>query len=249
MSPQPASYRLDTGTVAVVTGAAGRFGLCIARTFHSAGAAVVLVDLDAGRLTEITDELNSIRPASATAIPADLTAPAVAAGLVNTAVSAHGRVDVLVNCAGQLGGSHFLDYDEAALRSMIDLNLTAALLCSHAAARVMAAGKGGTILHIGSVGSVRGHADAVPYDASKGGLDAAARAMAVDLALHDIRVNVIAPSRPATPESAEPPALGSGVVLPEDVANLAVFLASGHAVRITGQVIFVDNGLTATLRP
>ncbi len=223
--------------------------MSIARTFHAAGAAVVLVDMHGDKLTEVTAELNSLRPSSATAIPADLTAPGAAADLISTAVSAHGRVDVLVNCAGKLGGSYFLDYDEAELRSMIELNLTAALLCSQAAARVMASGTGGTILHIGSVGSVRGHSDAVPYDATKGGLDAAARAMAVDLAQHDIRVNVIAPSRPATDASAEPPALGSGVVLPEDVANLAVFLASKQAARITGQVIFVDNGLTATLRP
>lgn len=246
---------LLAGRVAAVTGGGGRYGLAIAAALGEAGAALELIDVDAERVMRAAEDVHALTGATVRGHALDVRDDGGLEDLVGRIAAEHGRLDVWVNAAAVLGGMPFLTYDRAALDRTLDVNLRAALVGSQLAARVMVAGgRGGGIVHVGSVGSQRAHHDAVVYDATKGALDAAARAMAVDLRPHRIRVNVVAPVRPA--DGARPlhelrTALATPSddgVLRRDVADLVVFLASDLAGRITGQVIAVDDGLLATLR-
>ena len=245
------SYTLND-KVAVVTGAGGTFGSAIAYALIRAGACVVLNDIEEEALGRVEGEISQrlSPPNKITRVIADVTLSTDVVRLIDTTLSSYGRLDILVNCAALLGGYPFLDYPEEEMKRMINLNLLGTLLCSQQAARAMKKSGGGCIIHIGSVGSARAQPNAVVYDACKGALDAGARAMAVDLAKYGIRINVISPSRPAAEEDygTSGPPLGSDGITRQDLADAVVFFASDYSKRITGQSIWVDNGLTATLR-
>jgi NAD(P)-dependent dehydrogenase (short-subunit alcohol dehydrogenase family) len=240
--------------VVLVTGAAGRYGQAIAHALGRAGATVAMSDVDASALDAARGALADAGTTPASALVADLVDAVQVERLVDDVASAHGRLDALVHCPAILGGVPVLEYELDAIDRMLTVNLRAALLCSQRCARMMSACGGGSIVLIGSVGSARAHPSAVVYDACKGALDAGARAMAVDLAPHGVRVNVLSPPAPAdgwrtVAELFEGDlALGADGILKRDLANAAIFLVSDASVRVTGQVLFVDNGLTATLR-
>jgi len=180
--------------------------------------------------------------------------------LFRRTLEAFGTVDVLVNNAGWADPIvHFLEMTEEHWDTVIATNLKSMYLCAHRAANIMVdQGKGGSIINISSFAAVRSHRYMVAYDASKGGMEAATRAMALDLAPFGIRVNAVGPGAIHTEAYDQKPpealALRAATVplgragTPDDVAGAVAFLASDDASYITGQVVYVDGGMLAQLR-
>jgi 3-oxoacyl-[acyl-carrier protein] reductase len=165
-------------------------------------------------------------------------------------------VDVLVNNAGIVSPMlHFFEADEAWWRRIIDVNLTGHFLCSHRAARIMAAAGSGVIINMSSGGATRAHRAFTAYDASKGGIEALTRAMALDLGPYGIRVCALMPGSIDTEgmDQAARDLRGENIPLgrpgdPDDMAGPALFLASADAAYITGDVIKVDGGMLSQQR-
>ena len=165
-------------------------------------------------------------------------------------------IDVLVNNAGLISPMlHFFEADEAWWRRIIDVNLTGHFIVSHPVARIMAKQGGGNIINMSSGGATRAHRAFTAYDATKGGIEALTRAMALDLGPYNIRVNALMPgSIDTTGMDLEARKLrGENVPLgrigePIDMTGAALFLASDDAAYITGDVIKIDGGMLAQQR-
>lgn len=244
------------GKVAIVTGSATGIGQAIALAYAKAGASVV-VDFVGGPSTP-DDTLAKIAAAGGTAlgIEADVSQPADVTRLVAGAVARFGRLDVLVNDAGIEKKFAFLDYPLDEWQKILAVNLTGPFLCSQAAAKQMIKqGQGGRIVNISSI-----HEDLplvlnAPYSASKGGLRMLMRTIAVELAPYKIGVNNIGPGAIRTPidkaeegNAADEAALMAEIPLrrwgtPDEVAQLAVYLASDAAAYVTGSTFFIDGGM------
>jgi NAD(P)-dependent dehydrogenase (short-subunit alcohol dehydrogenase family) len=172
------------------------------------------------------------------------------------AIGVEGPVDVLVNNAGIVSPMlHFFEADEAWWRRIIDVNLTGHFLVSHPVARIMAKQGGGSIINMSSGGATRAHRAFTAYDATKGGIEALTRAMALDLGPYNIRINALMPGSIDTSGlGIEDRALrGENVPLgrigePADMTGAALFLASDDASYITGDVIKIDGGMLAQQR-
>ncbi len=164
---------------------------------------------------------------------------------------------MLVNNAGLIyAARHFLDGDEAWWDDVLGVNLKGAFLCSHRAAHIMVRKGGGVIISMSSGGATRSHRGNVAYDASKGGIEAMTRAMALDLAPYGVRVNAIVPGLIRTYDISDEVAVERGKVVPlgerlgtpEDIAGPTVFLASDDALYMTGACVVVDGGVLAQQR-
>jgi NAD(P)-dependent dehydrogenase (short-subunit alcohol dehydrogenase family) len=238
------------GKVAIVTGAGGGIGRGIAQRFAEEGARVVVNDVDGATAAEVANAIDAV------AIAADVSSATDVDRLFDTTIAELGGVDVLVNNAGLIDVErHFLEADEAWWDRVLAVNLKGQFLCSLRAAKWMARNGGGAIVNLSSGGARAAHRGMVAYDASKGGVEAMTRAMALDLGPYGIRVNALAPGsvdvRGFTPEEAaergETIPLGR-VGTPEDMAGVALFLASDDARYVTGVAISVDGGLIAQQR-
>ncbi len=246
------------GKTAIITGGANGIGAGCTRRLAAEGAQVVIADLDdeAGRAlaAEIGERAIYIRT--------DVGQRASVEALFAAALAAFGGVDILVNNAAFVHKpgvvENFLEYSEAAWELTLAVNLSGLFFCSQAAARHMAKrGEGGVIINISSGGASRAHRHMFGYDTSKGGIEAATRAMALDLAGLNIRVNTVVPgstrvdSGTSVGDSPIPPAdvipLGRQGS-PADIAGAVAFLASADAAYITGTRLFVDGGMDAQLR-
>jgi 3-oxoacyl-[acyl-carrier protein] reductase len=246
------------GKTALVTGASRGIGCGIAEVLAEQGMKL----LTAARSAEAGEAFAaSLRDAGSDCefVAADLSTPAGAAGAVEAVVRRHGVIDLLVNNAAQTRSKAFGALDEGAYRASFEANVRMVYGPSFAAAAHMAEAGGGCIVHISSVGGLRAHRGLSGYDASKGALDALTRSMAVDLAPRGIRVNAVAPgairSRPPSPRYEEScRQRGTRIPLgrvgePREVGLAVAFLASEAASYITGQVLYVDGGLTTQLTP
>ena len=183
----------------------------------------------------------------------DVARVADARALVESAVAELGGVDVLVNNAGVYPRVAFLDMREEDWDYVLDVNLKGTFFCAQAAARAMiAGGRHGSIMNLASM-AIRGAVRGTHYSASKGGVVAMTRAMALELAPNAIRVNAIAPGLTDTAQprygstEEEIAAMSDAVPLgrmaqPDDIADVALFLASHDARHITGQTIHVNGG-------
>ncbi len=241
--------------VVLVTGAAGGIGRAIAERFAGAGARVVVNDIDPSAAAGVVEAIVAAG-GSAVAAPADVSDSAQVATMFDTLVTEYGDIDVLVNNAGLVSPMlHFFEADEAWWRRIIDVNLTGHFLCSHVAARMMAKAGGGCIINMSSGGATRAHRAFTAYDATKGGIEALTRAMALDLGPYGIRVNALMPGSIDTSGLglADRKLRGENVPLgrigePIDMTGAALFLASDEASYITGDVIKVDGGMLAQQR-
>ncbi len=243
------------GKIVLVTGAGRGIGQAIARRFAEARATVAVNDLDSDVAAASAAAIND-NGGRAAAVPADVSDSAQVAAMIDTVTDRHGRIDVLVNNAGVVSPMlHFFDADEAWWRRIVDVNLTGHFLTSHRVARIMAKQGGGSIINMSSGGATRAHRCFTAYDATKGGIEALTRAMALDLGPYNIRVNALVPGAIDTSGLSldERTLRGDNVPLgrvgePLDMTGAALFLASDDANYITGSVIRVDGGMLAQQR-
>lgn len=247
------------GQVAVVTGAAKGIGQGIAIRLAREGMRVVTADIDAKALACTADALRDLG-ATILAFHGDLSQAGPIRELFDVTVAEMQTVDLLVNNAADLQRRRLLDEHEAVLELQLATNIRGPYLCSRQAAAIMRTAGGGGIVHISSVGAIRAHDRGLPYDVTKGAINAMTRAMAVDLGQYQIRVNAVAPGLTETyrtksqagstayqATAGRVPLRRFGSVA--DVSALVAFLASSEARYITGQVIYVDGGITAQLSP
>ncbi len=246
------------GQVAVVTGAAQGIGQGIAVRLAHEGMRVVLADKDPEALTNTTNFLRQLG-AIVLEFVGDLSQSNVIQTLFDKTIETFQSVDLLVNNAADIQRRRLLDEHQALLEQQLATNIRGPYLCSYQAAKWMRTGSGGSIIHISSVGALRAHEKGLPYDVTKGAIDAMTRAMAIDLAEYNIRVNAIAPGVTHTyrwPAADHPiiqtvteriPLRRFGTV--SDISALAAFLASSESSYITGQILYVDGGITAQLSP
>jgi NAD(P)-dependent dehydrogenase (short-subunit alcohol dehydrogenase family) len=241
------------GKVALVTGAQQGIGRGIALAFAHEGADIAVNYLDDLAAAEAV--MGEVRATGrrATLVQADVARPAEVKTMVTRARQALGGLDVLVNNAGVYPRVPFLEMREADWDLVLDVNLKGGFFCAQAAAQTMVdGGQPGAIINLASQ-AIRGAVRGVHYSASKGGVVAMTRAMALELAPYRIRVNAIAPGLTDTAQprygnsEAELAAMASAVPLgrmaqPDDIAAVAVFLASDDARHVTGQTVHVNGG-------
>jgi 3-oxoacyl-[acyl-carrier protein] reductase len=246
------------GQVALVTGSGRNIGLAVATRLAKEGMKVVIVDRAAEAVEEVTAALKGVG-AETLGVVADLALTPDIDRLFEETLKRFGSLHLLVNNAASLRIPPFFQIDEAILDEHLDINLKAPFLCSSHAARIMHAAGGGNIIHLSSVGGLRAHLPGLPYDAMKAAIDGMTRAMAVELAESGIRVNAVAPGAirtHRTPADDQPKAQAVIERIPLkryglglDIAATIAFLASPEAGYITGQIIYVDGGITAQLSP
>ena len=242
--------------VAIVTGAATGIGRAIAMGMAREGAAVTIDYV--GKPDNANEVVSQIQAAGgkAQAIEADVSTPEHVQNLVAQTVSAFGRLDIFVNNAGIEEKHPFVDTPLDVWDRIIAVNLTGPWLGSQEAARQMITqGGGGRIVNISSVHEDLPMPTNVPYCAAKGGLRMLMRTISVELAPHGITVNNIGPGAIDTPMDAPlkaQPDLMKQLLAeipvgrmgqPDEVANLAIFLASDDAAYITGSTYFIDGGM------
>ena len=249
--------------VVVITGAATGIGYGCATRFAAEGAKVVLSDIDRARGEEAAERLQG-EGAEAVFVACDVGDRAQVDALIASAVAAFGRVDCLVANAGIVKAADFLDFTEADFDAVLRVNLKGVFLCGQAAARQMvkqgprtgggADGSCGTIVNMSSINAVVAIPAITPYCVAKGGVNQLTKVMALALADKGIRVNGVGPGsidtdmvRAVNDDPAAWARLMSRTPLgrlgtPEEIGNVAVFLASADSSYITGQTLYADGG-------
>jgi NAD(P)-dependent dehydrogenase (short-subunit alcohol dehydrogenase family) len=238
------------GKHAIVTGAGAGIGLAIVTRFRQEGARVIAVDMVA------TPELTEAADGDVIVVLGDVSSEDTVATMISRAGDDWGRLDVLVNCAGIGRPNPLCDVPLEDFRAVLEVNLVAPFMAMKHAIPLMIAGGGGSIVNIGSVQSLVAQPHCAPYAASKGGLLMLSRAAAVDYGSQRIRSNTICPGTIDTPRLGKLSAeqidrlrslhpvgrLGQA----DEVASMAVFLASDESAFCTGGAYVVDGGRTAT---
>jgi gluconate 5-dehydrogenase/2-deoxy-D-gluconate 3-dehydrogenase len=256
VSPVGADFRLD-GRTALITGAARGIGAAIALEFASAGARLILVDIDATG-AEGTAAVIQAAGGEAVAVGADVREIEQVEDAVTHGLARFGSLDVLVANAGINIRKPFLDLEVDEVRQIVDTNLLGVLYTARAAGRHMTRHGGGRVISTSSISAVHGMVSRVVYCATKGGIAAFTRALAMEWARYGITVNAVGPGIVETPllagYLADNPAkrLRAEQEIPlgrlgqtDDVVGTVRFLASNAAKYVTGQVIYVDGGLAA----
>ncbi len=240
---------------AVVTGASRGIGAAIATALDAAGARVALVARSADDLGKVAGGLRN----DPVLIPADLAEPDAPATVAAAALDSLGPVDVLVNNAGAGVRTDSLELDAETIDRLLTLNVRNLLLLTTALLPPMLERGRGSVINVSSVSSQVGTPRRSAYAASKGAVDAMTRSLAMEYGPHGVRVNAVAPgviitsmwernrSIPGVIEQVEAQIALRRWGLPDDVADVVVFLASDAARYVTAQTIEVDGGMASTL--
>jgi NAD(P)-dependent dehydrogenase (short-subunit alcohol dehydrogenase family) len=249
--------------VAVITGAAQGIGAACTRLFAEQGAKVVIADINETGGSALADEI--VKGGGAAIFRrTDVAAQSDCTALIEHAIARFERIDILVNNAGIVHGAEFLELAEEDFDRVLRVNLKGAFLCGQSAARRMIAqspqanGDRGVIINMSSINSVVAIANQVAYTVSKGGLNQLTKVMALALAPHRIRVMGIGPGSIAT-EMLKAAVLTDGPARdrimsrtplqrlgePDEIAKVALFLASDDASYMTGTTVYPDGGRLA----
>jgi NAD(P)-dependent dehydrogenase (short-subunit alcohol dehydrogenase family) len=254
-------FRLD-GRAAMVAGGGGAIGSAMARALAGAGANVAIVDQSGERMEAAAEQLRAVGGESL-ALAADVTDQADAERVVAATVDRFGRLDIIVNAVGGGAGKVLFDaeaYPREAWDWIYELNVRSTLVATQAAVKAMiAGGRGGRVLNISSVRASLGiNVGYSAYVAAKGAISSLTRQWATEWAKHGITVNAIAPTFVDTPQVAmllDDPVFKASIVnrIPlariggtGDLTGAALFFCSDASSFITGQVLGIDGGLTAT---
>lgn len=246
-----------TGKIAIVTGSGRGLGAEMAMALAGAGARVTL----AGRSAEPLERTAAaIREAGGTAHyqPCDITRPADVQGLVDAVLARDGRIDILVNNAGINDWAPFTEVTDTGWHRMLDTHMTGPFLACRAVLPGMFAQGSGKIVNTVSVAGELGRANVVPYSAAKGGLKMLTRGLAAEVAGRNVQVNGIGPgyfltemNRQIMDDREAYEARVSRVPArrwgnPQELRGTIVYLASSASDYVSGQVIFVDGGLSTS---
>lgn len=245
--------RVLTGKVAIVTGAGSGQGLATVRALVAAGADVMAGDINEASLNMLAAELPGVAVQRC-----DVSSAADVESLVGAAEARFGAVHAMLNCAGYLQTAAVVDTTEEMLDRIVDINLKGVFYgCKYAIPALQRAG-GGSIVNWGSVNSFVAEPDIAVYSASKGAVLMLTKSVAIEYAKDDIRANCLCPGGVQTPmvegffddeflasDAAQREYQPLGLIKPEEIADVAVFLVSDASRKITGTPIVVDAGYTA----
>jgi len=238
------------GKSAIVTGAGQGIGEGIAKVLAKDGATVLVADLNLENAEKVAKTIVGAG-GKAVAIKCDVSNKSEVDAMVEKAISEFGKLDILVNNAGIYPFKPFLEMTEEEWDKVINVNLKSSFLCTQAAALKMA--EGSKIVTISSIAGFVGFEGLAHYCATKGGINASIRAIALELAKKKININAVAPGAIQTPGAASAEEVMKQTIAmipvarmrqPEDIANAVTFLASDRADYITGQTLIVDGGWT-----
>lgn len=256
--PDDGSRMRLEGKVAIVTGAGSGFGAGIAHKLVEEGASVAVVDVNADGGSQVAGDLRKrYGEQRARFFPCDVTQRAQVAGVIQAMVDEHGKLDAYVNNAGITHPNRPVeDVEDTWFERIFAVNVKAIFLSAQALIPVFRSRGGGSIINIASTGGVRPRPGLAVYNASKGAAIALTKALAIELAPHNIRVTAVNPVAGETPllpsfMGADTPELRekfrSSVPLgrlstPRDIASTVAFLASDEAAFLTGVALEVDGG-------
>ncbi|MEI2774853.1 MAG: SDR family oxidoreductase [Tetrasphaera sp.] len=243
-----------TGQRILVVGGYGGIGGAVAQLLSSAGAAVAIAGRDPHRAQHAAGYLPR-----AVGVLCDVTDPDSCAAAIADTVTALGGIDILINCAGSLSVAPSLIVDKESLQATVDSNLVGAFTIAQAAGRAMKAAGGGRIIQVSSVRAYAGTKTGfAAYGAAKAGVNQLVRQLATEWAEHNILVNGIAPGFVETP-FVDAPTHNKEFVervrrripmgrlgKPEEIAGAVLFLCSPLSTFVTGQIIVIDGGVTAS---
>ncbi len=240
------------GRVCIVTGGAQGIGEACVRRFAREGAPVVIADIADDRGQALAEELGALY------VHCDVGDKGQVEALVTRCLSAHERIDVLVNNAGIFKAADFLDISEADFDAVLRINLKGAFLVGQAVARAMAQAGRGAIVNMSSVNGVLAIPSIASYNVSKGGINQLTRVLALALADKGIRVNAVAPGTIATELAAQAVLTSAEAKTrilsrtpmkrlgePGEIADVVAWLASDAASYVTGEIVTVDGGRMA----
>jgi NAD(P)-dependent dehydrogenase (short-subunit alcohol dehydrogenase family) len=240
------------GRVAVVTGAGRNIGEAVARLFAAEGAKVAVVDLDRPRGERTAQAIKSAG-GTAELFVTDVAKASEVAALVKAVVARFGRIDILVNNVAVSDNKTILDITEEDWDRVMNVTLKSQFLMSKQVAHQMVAqGAGGNIVNVGSTSGWQGRRRAIAYSAAKGAIANFTRALAVQLAPHNIRVNAIVPNKIGSPvgrDEFDPTRPVENMLKrpgqPDEAAKAILFLVSDDSSFIIGENLFVDGGTMA----
>ena len=244
------------GKAAIIAGGSKGIGYAISTTFAREGASVAVVGSNAEAAEKTAQEIRDLG-GKAIAVAADLTTDEGRAAVFDQTLTAFGKVDIIVNNAGWGCKTSFLETDAASFDRSVNLNLRATYFMSQLAAKQMIAqGSGGRIVNISSTAALQGERNSTIYAATKAGIIAFTKAMALEIGSYGITANCVLPGFTRTNNNGHVPAtidenfLGitptKRITVAQDIANACLFLVSDEARQITAQILPVDGGFSGT---
>jgi NAD(P)-dependent dehydrogenase (short-subunit alcohol dehydrogenase family) len=240
--------------VAVITGAGRNIGKAMAKLFASEGAKVVVAEMHEGRGQAVVDEIHKAGGQAALVL-GDVSKSNDVQRMVKETVAKFGGIDILINNAALTDRANILDSTEEEFDKIIAVSLKGPyLVTKYVASQMKSQGRGGKIVNFGSTSGMVGRPDGIAYAAAKAGVINMTRAMAVQLAPYQIRVNCVVPNRSGSPVGFDDDVAGSRTFenlagrlgMAEDQAKVALFLVSDDSSFVYGHALLVDGGVMAT---
>jgi NAD(P)-dependent dehydrogenase (short-subunit alcohol dehydrogenase family) len=246
------------GRIALVTGAGSGIGRAIAKACAGAGATVYVTDVDLAAAEAVTGDIKAAG-GSAQAMAMDVSRGQDVSGVLRNIDQAHGRIDVIVNNAGLNVRSDFRHMSDADWVKIREVNLDGVIRIARDGFELLRKSKHASLVNVASIMAERGLRQLTAYSATKGAVAALTKGLAVEYASFGIRVNALAPGfveTALTARALKNPGIQKALIdstplrrfgLPEEIAAVAVFLASDEASYVTGAVVAVDGGMSASL--